>query len=264
MPLRHRTTLLAAASLIFGTPFLHAQNAADPSGHWEGAIKVPNQPVSIQIDLTTKADGGGIATFTGVNIKGYPLSDVVVEGSSVRFQLKVDGGGVFSAKLADAGKSLSGEFTTSEGGYTIPFSLARTGDAKFDPPAKSPAIGKELEGRWAGTLDVNGVTMRITLNMANQPDGTSTGSLANLDQGGVEIPLAAISQTASNVSIDVKVVNGSYAGALNAAGSELTGTWTQGTFSAPLNFQRAAGKDIASSNSCAPPGGGLGRVWGLD
>jgi hypothetical protein len=238
MQLRHRTTLLVAVSLMFSARILTAQNA-DPSGHWEGAIKVPNQPISIQIDLAAKANGDRRATFTGVNIKGYPLSDVAVEGSSVRFRLKVDDGGVFSGKIGDDGQSIEGDFTSSTGSYTIPFSLTRSGDAKFDVPAKSPAIGMELEGGWEGALEVNGMTMRITLKLANQPDGMSRGSLANLDQGGVEIPVTAINQAASTVNIDVKVVNGSYTGALNAAGTELTGTWTQGTFSAPLTFHRA-------------------------
>ena len=72
--------------------------------------------------------------------------------------------------------------------------------------------------------------MRILLKMANQADGTSTGSVANLDQGAVDIPVSGITQTAANVTIDVKMVNGSFSGAINAAGTELTGTWTQGAF----------------------------------
>ena len=74
--------------------------------------------------------------------------------------------------------------------------------------------------------------------MANQPDGMATGSMAVLDQGAVDIPVSAISQTASGVNIAVKVVNGSFSGALNAAGTELAGTWSQGTFAAPLTFQK--------------------------
>ena len=40
------------------------------------------------------------------------------------------------------------------------------------------------------------------------------------------------------MTLDVKVVSGTYSGAINAAGTELAGTWTQGTFAAPLNFRR--------------------------
>jgi hypothetical protein len=210
----------------------------DVSGHWQGAIQMPNQTIAIEVDLARNAADGTKGTFSGVNIKGYPLSDIVIDNAAIAFKLKIDGGGAFSGKLSADGKELAGEFTANSGGYVLPFDLARSGDAKFEAPAKSPKIGKELEGTWSGTLEVNGTPMRILLKMANQADGTSTGSLANLDQGAVDIPVSGITQTAANVNIDVKMVNGSFSGAVNAAGTELTGTWNQGSFSAPLNFRR--------------------------
>ena len=237
MQIRFRPLFVAA--LVFGSSsLLHAQSPADPSGHWRGAIHVPNQEINIEIDLARQADGSGVATFTGVNIKGFPLSDIAFDGNAVSFTLKVDAGGTFKGKLSSDGTSMSGDFTANTGGYTLPFDLTRSGDATFEPPAKSPRIAKDLEGSWSGTLEVNGTPMRFTLKLANQPDGTATGSIANVDRGGFEIPVSGISQTASGVTIDVKIVNGSYTGALNTAGTELTGTWSQGTFAAPLNFQK--------------------------
>jgi hypothetical protein len=233
----HRT-LLVAAAVLSTTSFLRAQSPADPSGHWQGAIRMPNQAIAIEVDLDRNTTGGGKGTFSGVNIKGYPLSDIAIDGAAVAFTLKVDGGGAFSGKLAADGKVLSGEFTANSGGYVLPFELSRSGEAKFDAPVKNPRIGKELEGTWSGALEANGTTMRILLKLANQPDGTSTGSLANLDQGAVEIPVSAITHTAANVNIEVKVVSGSFSGAVNAAGTELTGTWSQGAFTAPLTFHR--------------------------
>lgn len=233
----HRTLLVAAAILSTAT-LVRAQGPADPSGHWQGAIHMPNQAIAIELDLARNATGDTRGTFSGVNIKGYPLSDIAIDGAALTFTLKVDGGGAFSGKLSADGKVLSGEFTANSGGYILPFDLARSGDATFEAPAKSPTIGKELEGTWNGTLEVNGAPMRILLKMANHADGTTTGSLANLDQGAVDIPVSGITQTAANVNIDVKMVNGSFSGAVNAAGTELTGTWTQGAFTAPLNFRR--------------------------
>jgi hypothetical protein len=231
-----------ACLAIFATfalaTFPRAQSAIDPSGHWQGTIHIPNQEIGVEVDLAKKPNGDAVATFTGVNITAFPLSDIVFDGAAVSFTLKVDGGGAFSGKVSGDGKTMSGEFTTNAGGYTLPFDLTRSGDAKFDPPARSPRIGKELEGKWAGTLDVNGVPMRVALTLVNQPDGSSTGSMAILDQGGVQIAVSAISQTASGVTIDVKIVNGSFSGTLNAEGTRLSGTWSQRTFEAPLNFQK--------------------------
>ena len=233
----HRTLLVAAALLVTAT-LARAQGPADPSGHWQGAIHMPNQAIAIEVDLARDTTGDTKGAFSGVSIKGYPLSDIVIDGAALTFKLKIDGGGAFSGKLSADGKVLSGEFTANSGGYVLPFDLARSGDAKFEAPAKNPRIAKELEGTWSGTLEVNGAPMRILLKMANQADGTSTGSVANLDQGAVDIPVSGITQTAANVNIEVKMVNGSYSGAVNAAGTELSGTWTQGAFTAPLNFRR--------------------------
>ena len=57
----------------------------------------------------------------------------------------------------------------------IPFDLKRAGLAQIAPTPKSAPIGKELEGRWSGTIDVGGKTERLVLKMTNHADGTSTG-----------------------------------------------------------------------------------------
>src|SRR5258708_37178262 len=74
--------------------------------------------------------------------------------------------------------------------------------------------------------------------MSNQPDSTSTGTIVSLDAGGMEIPVT-IAQKATGVTVDVKRVNGSFVGTLNADGTQLVGTWTQGPLVLPLTFTHA-------------------------
>ena len=244
MNLPRRTILLAALFLV-PVPSLRAQIVADPSGHWEGAIQAPGKEVRFEVDLAKNSKGELAGTFSNPaqNIRGYPLSNVAFDGRSVRFLLKVNsGGGPFEGVLSADGKSMSGDFTTAtaEGNFTVPFSLTRTGDARIEPPSRSAAIGKELEGTWNGTLDVNGKQqVRLVLKMSNQPDGTATGSLVTVDQG-VDIPVTTITQKASSLILDIKVVGGTYSSVLNADGTELVGTWTQGSLVLPLTFRRAA------------------------
>jgi hypothetical protein len=162
---------------------------------------------------------------------------VVVEGRSVRFVVK--GGeqpATFAGVLSSDGKSMSGD--VAQAGQSVPFTLTRTGDARIAPVPKSPPIGKELEGTWNGTLDLGSRQMRIVLTMANQPDGTATGTIVSPDGSGVEIPIA-MTQKALNVTFDATSVGASYVGVLNAAGTELVGTWSQGPNSLPLTFRRA-------------------------
>jgi hypothetical protein len=136
--------------------------------------------------------------------------------------------------IADA-KTMSGEFAAAIG--TAPFSLTRTGDAVVAAPLTGLAIGKELEGTWSGTLNVEGQALRLLLKMANQPDGRSTAAIVSLDQGNLEIPVA-VRQSGTDVTVDVTVNGGVYTAALNAARTELAGTYNVQGLALPLTLHR--------------------------
>jgi len=235
----HPRILLLGIMLLSPATVAHAQSAGDPSGHWEGTLKVPQTEIQIEIDLARNSQGVFAGTFgqPAQGVKGLPLSSVTVEAPAVRFVVK--GGtapSTFDGTLSADGTSISG--TVTQAGFTLPISLSRTGDARIVPAPKSAPIAKELEGSWNGTLDVNGVQMRLVVKMANQPDGTAAGTVVSPDGSGVEIPIG-MTQKGSSLTIEVPSVSASYVGVLNPGGTELAGTWTQqgGTF--PLTLKRA-------------------------
>jgi hypothetical protein len=212
---------------------------ADPSGHWEGTIQAPNRSVAIEIDLGKNARGELIGTFSNPSQgeTGLPLGTIAVAGHDVRFAVNATrGGGTFHATLRDDGRAMAGDFTLGDGGQAVPFQLARTGDARFTPPPKSPPISKRLEGRWTGTLTAEGKHLTIGLAMANQPGGTATGTLRS---EGLELPIA-IAERGAHVRIEVPSVSGSFAGEIDAAGTRLVGTWSQRSVSLPVTFARDA------------------------
>ena len=217
---------------------LRAQTA-DPSGRWEGAITAQGNQIAVQVDLAKNAKGELIGAFgnPAQHIDGLPLANVGVEGRNVHFELKASsGGGTFRGAIGADGRSMAGNFVTTEGNYSFPFSLTRTGEPKIAPIPTSAAIGKEMEGAWTGTLDMNGQSRSITLKLTNHPDGTSTGTIGFAGEG-AEIPISTITQKATSLTLDVKIVGGSYSATLNAQG-ELVGTWMPGA--TPLTFKRAS------------------------
>jgi hypothetical protein len=238
--MRTNRLILATALLLAPAAPLLAQAAADPSGHWTGAIHVPPyngasaREVGIEIDLAKNATGELAATFSGQDVNGLPLANVSFDGTTVSFELRANGGGVFKGKLPDP-KSIAGEFVTTEGGYTVPFNLSRTGDAKIAAAPRSAAIGKDLEGTWNGAIEFEGKKERLVLKMTNQADGSSVGTVRDLDGSNVEIPVA-MRQSASNVTIEVVAVAATFTGELK--GAELAGTWNQGPLSLPVTFTR--------------------------
>jgi hypothetical protein len=215
-----------------------AQTPVDPAGHWEGTVQVPDSPVSIEIDLMTSAAGTLRGTFAqpAQGIKALPLSAVSLEGRTVRFLVKGNAqGSSFAGQIAADGKRIAGEVTVS--GYVIPFSVTRVGDARVAAAPVSPAISKELEGVWTGTISADGGPMALEVRLANRPDGTATGVISSPTGAGVEIPIAIV-QTGKNVTLDVDAVGASFSGELKPGAGELAGTWNQSTASLPLTLTR--------------------------
>ena len=236
--------ILVASLLLVPAPALLAQTTADPSGHWTGAIHIPAyngasaRELGIDVDIAKAAGGGFDATFgqPAQNIKGLPLGKVSLDGAAISFELKANGGGVFKGTVTDA-KKIAGEFITTEGGFAIPFDLARTGDAQIAAAPRSAAIGKEFEGTWNGTIEAGGKKERLVLKMTNGSDGTATGTILDLDGSNIEIPVA-LTQQGSRMTIEVAAVNAAFTAILS--GNELAGTWAQGGLALPLTFTRGA------------------------
>jgi hypothetical protein len=234
--LRH--TLLALALLLASVLAVRAQSPVGVTGHWEGSVQLPAMEVPIELDVATNAKGELFGTFSqpAQKIRGLPLASVAVDGRTVTFGLR--SGSKFSGTLDANGKTISGDLASVTVG-TVSVTLTRTGDARIDAPSKSAAITKDMEGTWTGTIDVDS-GYHIVLTMANQPDGTSSGTIVSVDEAGLEMPVR-ITQNGSTLTLDVKMISASFSGVLNPAGSELAGTYktAQGT-EVPLTLRRTA------------------------
>jgi hypothetical protein len=233
MDLSRRTSLVAALFLL-PAPFVHAQAAVDPSGHWEGAIQIPGrEEFHFEVDLVRRDAGALAGAISSADAKGLQLVKVAVEGRSITFQARSDQ--PFSAVLSHDGKQMSGNATLI--GYSLPFGMSRTGDARLEPPVTSSAVGKDVEGTWTGTMDANGMPLRLTLTVTNQSGGGAIARIVSLDEGGLTVP-AVVTQNGSSVTYEQSGIAGSYSGTLNGDRTELVGTWTQGSVSLPLTFRR--------------------------
>jgi hypothetical protein len=230
--------LIGAILVLLCASFVFAQTPVDPTGHWEGVVQVPEHPMSIAVDLTRSAPGAFAGTFAQPEqgVKALPLTTVSVEGRTVRFVVKGnDEGSTFAGVMAADGRTMAGE--VKAGDYTIPFTLTRIGDARIATAPISPAVSKELEGTWHGTIAADGKEMRLEVRMTNQPDGTSRGVIASPTGSGIEVPMAVL-QTGNSVVFDVDAVGASFRGELNASATEVRGTWTQNTAALALTLVR--------------------------
>lgn len=233
-----RRLLLSFAAVVFVSASPSAQPAADPAGHWEGSALVQDMQVPLQLDLAKNADGqyGGTISVPAQKLRGLPLLKVTVDGTRIDFQARSDQ--PFSGALSPDGSSIAGEMNL--GAMSVPVTLTRSGDARFDPAVTSPKISSSLEGTWNGTLQADG-GLRLVLTLTNHADGTATGVVTNIDEGGLTIPVT-IAESGSTVTIESRVVPGTFSLAFTSEGTELAGTFKQNGAEAPMTFRRAAAK----------------------
>ena len=213
-----------------------SQAPAGPAGHWEGSIETPGGGLNIEVDLAVRPGGKwqGTITIPAQHLTAFPLGDITVQEGAVQFAMKgVPGEPGFKGTTSKDNKSITGQM--SQGGGTFPFTLNWKGEAKIQPPPRNAAVSADLEGTWQGTLNANGTLLRLTLRLANQ-SGNATGFLVSLDQGGAEIPLSTITQTASHLTFDVPTIGGKFEGDLKDG--QIAGMWSQGPGALPLTFAR--------------------------
>ena len=225
---------LLVVSLFAVVPATTSAQTVD--GHWEGAITLPGGEMPFHVDLSKNARGELIATYSrpDSDLNGLPLTGVKLDGRAISFVLT--GNTMFQGVIYADGTTISGDVTAPIG--SAPFSMTRTGDAKIVQAPRNAAVSRELEGTWSGTLTVQGETLRLILRIANQADGTASGTIISVDRGGLELTLG-MAQKALLLTLNSPAVGGDFfTGSLNAAG-ELAGTFTQGPLSEPLTFRRS-------------------------
>jgi len=211
---------------------------SDMRGHWSGNLDTPAGSVVVEVDLDKTANGWiGSVAIPAQGVSGLQLDGIIFAGGKGSFHVK--GGPVapaFSGTLSADGKTLDGTF--GAGPQSFPLKLNRTGEAKVELPKASPAVAAEFVGTWEGTINF-GAPLRLTLTISNSKDGAEA-QIVSLDQGNAQIPVSAITQKGTKLTLEVKAAAGGYEGEMNKEGTEIDGTWTQVGMGTPLLLKKAA------------------------
>jgi hypothetical protein len=197
----------------------------DMRGHWSGALDTPAGQLNMEVDLDKSGNGWiGSITIPAQGISGLPLDTITFADGKGSFRIKgPPGDPTFTGNLSPDGKSLEGTFT--QGPAALSLKLTRTGDAKVETVKASPPVSAEFLGSWEGTINV-GPGLRVSLTISNTKAGAEA-VMVSLDQGNAEIPVSAITQNGTKLTIQAKAIGGGFDGEINKDGTELNGTWTQ-------------------------------------
>ncbi|HEX4945282.1 MAG TPA: alpha/beta hydrolase [Blastocatellia bacterium] len=100
-----------------------------------------------------------------------------------------------------------------------------------------------LKGDWSGVLDVGAAKLKLILHFTPGDDGTWRGTMDSPDQGANGLKMDTITLEGQTLKFVMKALGASYEATLS--GNELTGKFTQGGATFPLNFKRATAADLA-------------------
>lgn len=97
---------------------------------------------------------------------------------------------------------------------------------------------QDLSGDWQGTLH-GGKDLRIVIKTFKGDTGGWSAKFYGIDEGDPPVPVTSITRQGSTVKMSIAAIDGKYEGKLSADGNSISGTWTQGPVSRPLNLIRA-------------------------
>jgi hypothetical protein len=234
-----RSVFITCAVLLFAA-LVCAQES--PEGHWEGSAYVDfdvNRPFVVSLDLSKNAKSEWVASM-GVpaqNATGLVVQSVKVNGASVSFMATEMMMSKFDLTL-DASGILKGTITNPQG--SVPVQFKRTGPAKVALIQASPAVSKELEGDWEGTLAASGALFPMIFHFKNQPDKMVSATMDIPITNSMAIPINDVRQSGRNVEFGIRVANSSFQGTINPEGTELEGKFIRNGAGTAMTLKRQA------------------------
>ena len=95
-------------------------------------------------------------------------------------------------------------------------------------PGSAQTAVSPVAGAWEGAIETGAVRLRIGVAITAQPDGKLTAAMDSPDQGAYGLALSDVTFADGVLKFVLQRANGAFEGRLNAAGTEIAGTWTQG------------------------------------
>lgn len=214
----NRTSLVAITTLVL--TLFSCFSFAQPEkvdGDWHGVINTPTGGLTIVLTIEDHGDGELSASLESVDqapgVK-FPLSSISLEGDTLTWSSSQIGASYTGVWNEDKQQWVG----TFKQGASLPLSLMP------GLPDPNPIVDG-LDGRWEGTIDRNGVPLRLIINIHTTEDQGTLATLDSPDQAANGIPVSDLKHEDDTVSFTIKLAQAQYIGTLTG-GTTITGTWT--------------------------------------
>ena len=108
--------------------------------------------------------------------------------------------------------------------------------------ARTKAALATMQGSWEGVITVDKVALRLVFKIF-RTNGTYAAALDSIDQGAKGVPITTLSARKDSIHAEMPALGAVYQAALNADGTEISGTWKQLNRSWPLKLKRMTDAD---------------------
>jgi pimeloyl-ACP methyl ester carboxylesterase len=240
----------SAAFLSFGGSFLIAAKAqtqahhrpplsntlATLEGNWAGSLQAGDAVLHLVLHVVKAQDGSLKATIDSLDqgVYGIEVTDLTQKGSELRFNVS-SVGVLYEGKISADHSGIQGVWSQGNVGLALSFHRQAAGAGARKP---GDAIAG-AEGVWQAALEANGLRLRFQLHVSHDDQKHLVAALDSPDMGISGLPAVKVSQKLDVFHFEIPVVDAVYEGTINPAKSVMTGTWTQGSITRNLRFQRS-------------------------
>lgn len=207
-------------------------------GPWQGTLTVGKTQLRLTLKIAETSPGNFQALMDSVDqgAMNMPVTSLTYQKPEVHFVMTMIDGD-FVGNLNNTDDRMVGTWKQRGAKWPLTFDRMKTNlvveDAQKDYGSGAKS---EMQGHWKGALSVKGMQLHLVINLAQMPDGSYTATMDSPDQGAAGIPATSAECNYPNVKITWDMMKGVYAGKMS--NGKLSGTWTQGKMSFPLNLEK--------------------------
>ncbi len=230
-----RNVILPIAALVAFAATCQAQTTI--VGDWQGTLKAGTAELRLVLHITKAQDGSISATLDSIDqaTNGIPVSAISLTDSKLKLTVDAVHGSYEGAVNKDA-TEIKGTWSQGQ-----PLDLNFKRMTAPLQSAHKPAPPSDIDGYWAGTLDVGAIKLRMVFHITNTVDGL-TATADSPDQGATGMPVTTVIRDGSSLKLEMKQLGGTFDGKISEDHSSLTGTWSQNGRDFPLVLKHVKDK----------------------
>ena len=227
--------LLRLVAVVVLATALPSRGEEAISGRWEGTTHIPDDDLNVIVDLA-QGNGAWIGSIIipGLDVKGAPLTDIIVKAPEVSFSVKGPLGIQLKLQL-DRNGTMTGNF--EQAGNRALTVLQKTGPPQVERPPRNTPVAKELEGEWKGDYQMFGYPRHVSIKFTNRGADGATAEFVIVGRKTNNLPVDLVTQEGDLVSVDSHEIGITFEGRLRDG--KLSGAVLQGAIETPLVLQRA-------------------------